>query len=61
VGSFTSMGYKVLGYAVWQGAKWYFRRRTPDGPPKLALVGAAGAALAIAGGVLVAQRRAASD
>jgi hypothetical protein len=54
------MGYKVLGYAVWQGAKWYIRRRGPGGPPKLALVGIAGA-LAIAGGVLVAQRRAAAD
>ena len=60
MGSYTSMGYKVLGYAVWQGAKWYIRRRTPDGPPKLALVGIAGVAL-VAGGVLVAQRRAATD
>lgn len=58
MGSFTSMGYKVLGYAVWQGAKWYFRRRTPDGPPKLAFVGAAGAVL-VAGGLIVAQRRSA--
>ena len=53
------MGYKVLGYAVWQGAKWYFRRRTPDVPPKLppklALAGIAGAALAA--GLVVAQRR----
>ncbi len=56
------MGYKVLGYAVWQAAKWYIRRRTPDGPsklpPKLALVGIAGAALA--GGIIVAQRRSAN-
>jgi hypothetical protein len=58
VGSNTSMGYKVLGYAVWQGAKWYMRRRAPDGPPKLALVGIAGAALAV-GGLIVAQRRSA--
>jgi hypothetical protein len=21
------MGYKVLGFAVWQGSKWYLRRR----------------------------------
>jgi hypothetical protein len=21
------MGYKVLGFAVWQGGKWYLRRR----------------------------------
>jgi hypothetical protein len=53
------MGYKILGYAVWQGAKWYIRLRAPHGPPKLALAGIAGAALA--GGLLVAQRRAATD
>ena len=22
-------GYKLLGYAVWQGGKWYMRRRVP--------------------------------
>jgi hypothetical protein len=21
------MGYKILGFAVWKGAKWYLRRR----------------------------------
>ncbi|HEY4094481.1 MAG TPA: hypothetical protein VGM33_03175 [Baekduia sp.] len=21
------MGYKILGFAVWNGAKWYLRRR----------------------------------
>ncbi len=56
------MGYKVLGYAVWQGAKWYIRRRAPGGRPKLprklVLVGIAGAALA--GGIVVAQRRSAN-
>ena len=49
------MGYKVLGYVVWQGGKWYVRRRMPGSAPKLALAGIAGAALA--GGALVAQRR----
>lgn len=53
------MGYKLLGYMVWQGTKWYLRRRAPAGPPKAALVvgfaGVAGAALA--GGALVAHRR----
>ena len=59
MGSFFPMGYKVLGYMVWQGTKWYVRRRVPGGPaPKLALAGIAGAALA--GGVLVVQRRAAT-
>jgi hypothetical protein len=50
------MGYKVLGYMVWQGTKWYVRRRAPGGrAPKLALAGIGGVALA--GGALVVQRR----
>src|SRR5438270_33576 len=24
------MAYKILGFAVWQGGKWYLRRRTAD-------------------------------
>jgi len=59
VGSLLPMGYKVLGYMVWQGTKWYIRRRVPGGPaPKLALAGIAGVALV--GGALVVQRRAAT-
>ena len=23
-------GYKLLGYVVWRGAKWYLRRRLPS-------------------------------
>jgi hypothetical protein len=48
------MGYKVLGYIVWHGAKWYLRRRYGDRARKF-LVGGL-----VAGGVvaaLVAQRR----
>jgi hypothetical protein len=26
----SGSGYKVLGYAVWQGGKWYLRRRLPS-------------------------------
>jgi hypothetical protein len=52
------MGYKVLGYVVWQGGKWYVRRRIPGTAPKLALARIAGAALV--GGALVAERRAAT-
>jgi hypothetical protein len=51
------MGYKVLGYMVWQGSKWYFRQKMPGSAPKLAIAGIAGVALA--GGALVVQRRAA--
>ena len=51
------MAYKLLGYVVWQGGKWYVRHRMPGSTPKIALAGIAGVALA--GGALVAQRRAA--
>jgi hypothetical protein len=49
------MGYKFLGYMVWQGGKWYARQRMPGSAPKLALAGVAGAALA--GGAVAVQRR----
>jgi len=49
------MGYKVLGYVVWQGGKLYARRKLPGAAPKVAFAGLAGAALA--GGALVVQRR----
>jgi hypothetical protein len=57
------MGYKFLGYAVWQGAKWYLRGRLPGQSRKpsartLAIVGAGGALLA---GAVVAQRRIAAN
>jgi hypothetical protein len=31
--------YSILGYAVWQGARWYLRRRLPS-RRRLALTGA---------------------
>jgi hypothetical protein len=54
------MGYKLLGYMVWQGGKWYLRRRVEHAPRKLAIAGLAGAAL-VGSVVAVGQRRAASD
>lgn len=53
------MGYKLLGFVVWQGARWYLRRRYPGLPRKLAIAGAAG--LAVAGGVAVALRHGDDD
>jgi hypothetical protein len=52
------MGYKILGYVVWNGAKWFLRGRNPGRGLKLTL--AAGAGLVVAGGAVavVAQRRA---
>jgi len=53
------MGYKILGFAVWQGAKWYLHRKYPSAGRKLAIAGAAGALLA--GGAAVALRRGGDD
>jgi hypothetical protein len=52
------MGYKVLGYVVWQGGKWYVRRRFRGTPRKLAIAGLAGLLVA---GAVVAQRRTADE
>jgi hypothetical protein len=51
------MGYKVLGFAVWQGSKWYLRRRMSGARAKVAI---AGLGAALVAGVLVAGRQAAS-
>jgi hypothetical protein len=48
------MGYKLLGFAVWQGGKWYLRRRMPAVKRKVAI---GGLALAVGAGALVAQRQ----
>jgi hypothetical protein len=46
-------GYKLLGYAVWHGGKWYLRRRLPS-PRILAIAGlAAGAGLTVVAVVIV--------
>ncbi|MBV8954062.1 MAG: hypothetical protein JO153_01695 [Solirubrobacterales bacterium] len=56
------MGYKMLGYVVWQGAKWYLRRRYPGAGRKVMIGGAAAAALAAAAaGVIAAQREPGSE
>lgn len=51
------MGYKVLGFVVWQAGKWWARRKLRDAPAKLAM---AGLGAAVVAGVLVAGRHAAS-
>ena len=44
------MGYKILGYAVWNGLKWYFTGRLPSRRVvALAFVAVAITALAAAG------------
>lgn len=52
------MGYKLLGFAVWRGSKWYVRRRMSGARAKVAIASVGAAALA---GVLVAGRQATSD
>ena len=52
------MGYKVLGFVVWQGSKWYLRRRISGARAKVAI---AGVGAAVVAGVLVAGRQAASS
>jgi hypothetical protein len=49
------MGYKILGFVVWQGTKWYVRRRMSEFRVKAAIAGV-GAVVVI--GVLVAGRQA---
>ena len=48
------MGYKILGYVVWQGVKLYARRKAPNGRRNLAI---AGATAAIIGAAVVATRQ----
>jgi hypothetical protein len=51
------MAYKLLGLAVWRGARWYVRRRY-SGVARKAAVGVVSAAAL--GGVIVAGRSVAS-
>jgi len=51
------MAYKLLGFAVWQGGKWYLRRRYGRFVPPRPVV----AALFVAAGLGVAAAVARSD
>jgi hypothetical protein len=52
------LGYQVLGFAVWKGAKWYLRRRYGDTPRKVA---AATAVVILVLGLLLGGRRLTGD
>lgn len=52
------MRYKVLGFVVWQGSKWYLRRRMTNSRRKIAL---AAVSAAVVAGVIAAGRQAASS
>jgi len=47
-------GYKLIGYLVWRGGKWYLRRRLPS-TRTVVLAGFTGASV-IAVGALLARR-----
>ncbi|MEA2141927.1 MAG: hypothetical protein QOI64_357, partial [Solirubrobacteraceae bacterium] len=42
------MAYKMLGFVVWQGARWYARRRVAQMLPSRRVAGAALVASAVA-------------
>jgi hypothetical protein len=46
--------YKLLGFVVWQGGRWYLRRRLPSAR-RVALTGAA-TATALLGGAALLKR-----
>jgi hypothetical protein len=52
------MGYKALGFIVWQGGKWYARRKLGGTSSKLAV---AGLGAAVVAGLVAAGRQGASD
>ena len=52
------MGYKALGFIVWQGGKWYARRKLSGTSAKLAI---AGLGAAIVAGLIAAGRQAVGD
>ena len=45
-GRIERMGYKLLGFAVWQGSKWYVRRRMSGARRKVAIAGLSAAVIA---------------
>jgi hypothetical protein len=52
------MGYKILGFVVWQVGKWYVRRRFPEAPRILTWAGLGAFLLVtVLAGARAAQRR----
>ncbi|HZT53068.1 MAG TPA: hypothetical protein VE995_01670 [Gaiellaceae bacterium] len=51
------MGYKLLGFLVWRGARWYVRRRYPGAPRKLMIGAGVAAAVGAGGAAAVALAR----
>jgi hypothetical protein len=55
------MGYKVLGFVVWQGARWYARRRVSQMLPSKRVATAALVATAVATVAVVAATKRSSE
>jgi hypothetical protein len=53
------MGYKLLGFVVWRGAKWYVGKRFPHAQRNLAIAGVVG--VLVAAVAVGAQRQRSSD
>ena len=53
------MGYKFLGYSVWQGVKWYMRGKVPgvSRTPSTRTFVIAGVGGAMLAGAVLGQRR----
>ncbi|HEX4363484.1 MAG TPA: hypothetical protein VHZ75_02975 [Solirubrobacteraceae bacterium] len=52
------MGYKMLGFVVWHGARWYARRRVTQAMPSRRTVSIGALAVGLVGaGAVVAARR----
>jgi hypothetical protein len=47
-------GYKLLGFVVWRGAKWYARRKMPSA--RVTAAGVAGALAALGAAAAIARR-----
>jgi hypothetical protein len=54
------MRYKILGYAVWHGARWYVRRRVSQMVPSRRVMTAA-AVVGLVGALAVAASQRGSD
>jgi hypothetical protein len=50
----SGTGYKLLGFVVWRGAKWYARRKLPSA--RATAAGAAGALAALGAAAAIARR-----
>jgi hypothetical protein len=60
-GTLTVMRYKVLGFVVWQGARWYVRRRIASLVPSRRVLAATGVITAVGALAIVASQRNTSD